>query len=350
MAKQIKPDPPGARAPLIRVVVIDVLMLCVCVLTFAFFHHVLPAYKAKSAAAAVPVATAQPEVAVPQDAEPEISAPVEAEPEPTPDLRTEWQIRFEDKFSDEPIWTENSYTSPNVSVNIDTVVEGEGSDRITYYVADIYVASPDCIKTYTANNELEYFSTQDVLEMDTDCGAVCAISGDFYSYQASGFLVRNGTVYMDDYTYCSILVMYNDGSMAVYPNDGYDIDEVLSRGVSQVWNFGPSLLKADGTAETDFSGTNTAVMYVNPRSAIGYYEPGHYCFVIVDGRQDGWSRGMYLSELARLFEDLGCTLAYNLDGGGSAVMTFNHERFSRQSNGAGRELGDIIIVVDPEVA
>ena len=23
----------------------------------------------------------------------------------------------------------------------------------------------------------------------------------------------------------------------------------------------------------------------NPRSCIGYYEPGHYCFVIVDGRQ-----------------------------------------------------------------
>jgi len=37
-------------------------------------------------------------------------------------------------------------------------------------------------------------------------------------------------------------------------------------------------------------------------------------------------------------------LAYNLDGGGSAVMVFNHERYSKQSNGADRELGDILVI------
>jgi exopolysaccharide biosynthesis protein len=37
----------------------------------------------------------------------------------------------------------------------------------------------------------------------------------------------------------------------------------------------------------------------NPRSAIGYYEPGHYCFIVVDGRQNGYSDGMTLDELAQ---------------------------------------------------
>ena len=85
----------------------------------------------------------------------------------------------------------------------------------------------------------------------------------------------------------------------------------------------------------------------NPRSAIGYYEPGHYCFVVVDGRQDGYSYGLRIPELAAIFEELGCTEAYNLDGGGSAVMVFNHEKYSRQSNG-GRDLGDIIYVAETE--
>ena len=91
----------------------------------------------------------------------------------------------------------------------------------------------------------------------------------------------------------------------------------------------------------------TAVSYPNPRSAIGYYEPGHYCFVVVDGRQNGYAKGMNIPQLATLFEELGCTRAYNLDGGGSAVMVFNHERYSKQSNGGGRELGDILLIREP---
>ena len=46
---------------------------------------------------------------------------------------------------------------------------------------------------------------------------------------------------------------------------------------------------------------------------------------MVDGRQTGYSRGMTLEELAQVFDDLGCTAAYNLDGGHSTFMTLNHQ-------------------------
>ena len=39
-------------------------------------------------------------------------------------------------------------------------------------------------------------------------------------------------------------------------------------------------------------------------------------------------------------------MAYNLDGGGSAVMTFMHEKYSRQSNGADRALSDILLITE----
>ena len=278
-------------------------------------------------------------------AAPEAETTPEPTPEPTPDDRTEWQIRFAEHFTDEVIITDHSYTSPRVSITIETRTYGEGAQKSVYHVADIYVASLDCFRTYTANNELAYWSTQDAMEMDADSHAILAISGDFYSYQPKGFLVRNGELYMDDQTHCDLCVLYNDGIMATYGRDDYTVEEVWSRGVAQAWNFGPSLLDENGHVKPDYE-LSTAVSYPNPRSAVGYYEPGHYVFIVVDGRQDGYSRGMTIPELASVFEELGCPVAYNLDGGGSALMTFLHQRYSRQSNGAGRELGDMLIITE----
>ena len=63
---------------------------------------------------------------------------------------------------------------------------------------------------------------------------------------------------------------------------------------------------------------------------------------MVDGRQDGYSTGMTLTELAELYEELGCAAAYNLDGGISAVMTFNDNIFSHPART--RDVSDIIYV------
>nr|WP_258168848.1 phosphodiester glycosidase family protein [Paenibacillus sp. AR247] len=68
-------------------------------------------------------------------------------------------------------------------------------------------------------------------------------------------------------------------------------------------------------------------------------------FVVVDGRQQNYSRGMTLNEFANLFEDLGATEAYNLDGGGSSTMYFMG-RVVNSPGGKGQERGvsDIIYV------
>ena len=81
----------------------------------------------------------------------------------------------------------------------------------------------------------------------------------------------------------------------------------------------------------------------NPRSAIGYYEPGHYLFVLVDGRQANYSKGMTLTELSQIFEDRGCKVAYNFDGGYSALMYFNGDVYSKPAQG-GREVSDIVYI------
>ena len=76
---------------------------------------------------------------------------------------------------------------------------------------------------------------------------------------------------------------------------------------------------------------------------LGYYEPGHYCFVLVDGRQTGYSKGVTIAELAEIVAELGCKSAYNLDGGGSAMISFQDALYSQPSN-CEREISDIVLI------
>ena len=321
-------------APIWLVVIADILVAAIILCIFSTFHHVIPRMRAKNAAAARPPVST-----------PVITPRPEATPEPE-DNRTEWQKKFSEHFTDEVIKTDNSYSSPNISVEISTHSFDDNGRVSVYHVADIYIASPDCFKTYTAHNDCRYMDGQDVLEMDAEVDAVLSISGDFITLQYSGLLMRNGILYDDSYTYCDICVLYSDGTMETYGSKDYVLEDILARDPVQIWNFGPMLLSDAGEVMDDYN-VSLTVGYPNPRSAIGYYEPGHYAFVIVDGRQDGYSYGLTIPQLASIFAGLGCTSAYNLDGGGSAVMVFDHEKYSRQSNG-GRLLGDILYIAEPK--
>ena len=175
--------------------------------------------------------------------------------------------------------------------------------------------------------------------MAQENGAVAAINGDYYGIDANGVVIRNGTLYSDRVE-GDVCVLFYDGTMKVYTAAEFDAEEVMAAGAYQAWSFGPSLLSGDGTAISSFS---SRVSRTNPRTAIGYYEPGHYAFVVVDGRQAGYSDGMTLAELSALFEELGCRVAYNLDGGKSSAMTIGGALVNQPSQG-GRQTSDIIYI------
>ena len=75
------------------------------------------------------------------------------------DMLSPWQKEFKDKFSEKLISTENSYKSPNISIELETL-ESAGT---VYHLADIYIANIVNFKTYTANGEFKYFSTQNAV-------------------------------------------------------------------------------------------------------------------------------------------------------------------------------------------
>lgn len=344
--------PRRRHMPIAMVVFLDILIGGLILLTFAFFHHVLPAILTEHARQEQLRQPTEPIVTVAPTQPPETVPPVTeiqeatepTEPPTEPDNRTEWQIKFEEHFSDEVILTENSYKSPEVSVTIETCSTEQDGHPVVYYVADIYVASIDNFVTRVANDDMSYYSTQNSLSLDKDAKAIISMCGDFMTYQKGGFMMRNGEVYVDDHNLNSICVLYRNGEMETYDGKAYKIDEIKAKDPVQVWSFGPALLDENGQARAKYTVSST-VAQRNPRSAVGYFEPGHYCFVVVDGRQKH-SAGIKIPLLASIFEELGCASAYNLDGGGSAVMIFNNDTYSKQSNGADRKLGDLLVIRD----
>ncbi|HBI61191.1 MAG TPA: hypothetical protein DDY31_08280 [Lachnospiraceae bacterium] len=156
--------------------------------------------------------------------------------------------------------------------------------------------------------------------------SVLAVNGDSYSnncHEDNGTIIRNGVIYRNKQTTEETCVLNWDGTMDIYQPGQVDLQQLVDRGAYQSWIFGPSLLDESGKAKDTFL-TWDYIRQSHPRTAIRYYEPGHYCLLLVDGRQD-CSRGMFRDEMAKVFEDLGCKAAYNLDGGHCSFMTMKEQ-------------------------
>ena len=246
--------------------------------------------------------------------------------------------KFADRFTDSVTVTENSYSSPDISITVSEVNEG----NLTYYLADIYVRDITCFRTALANDTYGSGFRDSIEDLAALNSALLAVNGDYYGNTSEGVVIRNGIIYRANETDCDVCVLYYDGTMEVIPGSSFSVEDAIEDGAWQAWTFGPALLDADGQAITAFSSTKR-IISANPRTAIGYYEPGHYCLLVVDGR--GESAGITLSQLSQLFYDLGCSAAYNLDGGNSSIMVWGDEVINNPSGG-GRESSDVLLIAE----
>lgn len=143
-----------------------------------------------------------------------------------------------------------------------------------------------------------------------------------------GIIIRNGEVLRKALLY-DMLAFYDDGSMKIY-RYGDDItgNQLVEDGVMMSFSFGPVLVE-DYNILGDCAFDELADR--NPRSAIGYVEPGHYVMIVCDGRDEEVSRGLSMIQLAQVFEDEGCQIAYNLDGGTTSTIMFFGNYITRRT-------------------
>ncbi len=271
---------------------------------------------------------------------------------------------FSEKYSDlflapgqEAVQGDLYYYSENIFLEITPLREL----RSDIYIADIYVRSVENFQRAFGKDKWNSY-TEKVLTISQNNDAVLGMTGDNGHNLDVGWLVGNGKpLRKTQNRKRDLCLLYRDGVMETI--EAQDIDyNVLKEKMAnnEIWQcflFGPALLDEEGKAKTKF---NSDVGPENPRSVIGYYEPGHYCFVQIDGRgaaskldKGNKSVGLKLSELSQLMEDLGCTAAYNLDGGQSSMMYFHGGLISSPYKN-GRKAGDIVLIKElpkaPETA
>lgn len=330
------------RLPVWALILIDILGTCLALAVFSFFHLILPRVLEEKAIENSDFPDSSAVVYTPT------SEPASINVAEQPSSSDTW--KFEYLTTDEVIVTESGYSSHDIYISLKSYDEGEGVIPSPYTVADIYVRDIRCLQSYFAGGK--YIPTghgEHILSLMEKSGAILASNGDYYSMQQGSAVLRNGILYRYPIADYDVFILYNDGSMktirkkTVKTKAGWD---EAFQNAWQVWCFGPSLLDENGVPYTDLrANLFDVVSNRNPRTGLGYFEPGHYCIIVVDGRSDT-ARGASIEEFASIFESLGCKQAYNLDGGGSSVMAFNGAVITNQS--ILRKLPDIVMVSEYE--
>ena len=246
----------------------------------------------------------------------------------------------------EAVVTDTTYSDGNISVVLTTYREND----TTIYVADVTLSSAEYLKTAFADGTYGKNITATTSEMAEDNDAILAVNGDYYGVQEEGYVIRGGVLYRSTVKEdAQDLVIYADGSFEVIYEEDISAEELLENGAWDVLSFGPGLV-VDGELNVDTDDEVDRAKTSNPRTAIGEIDELHYMFVVADGRNDE-SEGLSLYQLAQFMQELGCTTAYNLDGGGSSSMVFNGEvindpsgRSSRRNSSGERSVSDIVYI------
>ncbi len=236
-------------------------------------------------------------------------------------------------------------------VNTSVYCEEKGKFcAMRYYDYDIYVRNIRNLFTQAESYaSLETYVEQ--AESYSGNPVIGAVNGDYTgSRENCRVALRNGTLLRKGDTITrDVCVLYYDGTMEIFTPQTYDWTYISEKKPYQIWNFGPGLLDADSNFRNDIDSNLLGEM--DPRTAMGYYAPGHYALVVVDGRKtievDGRKTnlyGMYIEQLALLMKELGCVAAYNMDGGDSSQAYLNGEQIRSANREEQRRLTDIICV------
>lgn len=235
--------------------------------------------------------------------------------------------------------TDTSYADENIQITIET----EYDDDTAVYIADIQISDVSYLKTALANGVYGRNIKETTSAMAESNNAIFAINGDYYGFRNDGYVIRNGVLYRDTSGSNEDLVIGGDGNFSIINESDTTAQSLMDAGAWQVLSFGPALI--DGgeitvSADSEVGKSKSS----NPRTAIGQISTLHYIVIVSDGRTSE-SAGLSLLELAQLFKERGCYVAYNLDGGGSSTMWFNGQVVNNPTDGRSfgeRSVSDIV--------
>ncbi len=248
-------------------------------------------------------------------------------PEPTPSPTPDPYFPDKEEVSADAEGGHWLYRSPTLFVE---VTRHTNDVPQTWFVAEIRLKESEKEIAGFARPDKPGLNTKALYKIAREYKSVIAVNGDYMDRVSSdlkGFIIRDGEVYVQD-DRADTLAFYPDGTMrAFHPGETF-VEQLLDEGVTNSFSFGPTLIR-DGQIEPDLKKRHLASR--QPRTAVGMIEPYHFLLVVVDGRSSKYSKGMTYDEMAEVFASYGCEVAFNLDGGRSATMTFMGNNINKYS-------------------
>ena len=141
--------------------------------------------------------------------------------------------------------------------------------------------------------------------------------------------------------------IYNKTSIITKPHEGKLSSSLKKWKMQTAVGGGPVLLqhgeiKITNNEELKFAGR--AINDKHPRTAMGYTKDGKLIILVVQGRSESAS-GATLEQEAKIFKDLGCWEALNLDGGGSSCMLVNGKETITPSDKEGQRPVPAVFII-----
>ncbi len=229
------------------------------------------------------------------------------------------------------------YEDPSLKVTIETMREHE-TDIL---VARVKIVDPSQIRTTMATR---YGATGGVLpdKLAKRVNAVLAINGDFFNFNSTGYLVRQGKLYRNKtHTPSDILIIDDKGDFTIIVDPTEEKVQAFEGTIINSFNFGPALV-VDGEIVYTTKELNVGLEKETQRMGVAQIGPLEYLCVATEGPENEGSDGLTIPEFAQLMKDLGAVQAYNLDGGSSSAMMLGGEKINALSSKKMRPICDLL--------
>ena len=245
-------------------------------------------------------------------------------------------------------FTESGYQDDSITLTL----EQREENGVNYCIALVTVKSATQLRTATAGS-LKSTKVANITSMAKKNNAIIAINADYFANNPTktSFEYRMGEkIRAKANKTKDILIIDENGDFHLFvKSDADKMKEFNASGLTIVnaFTFGPALV-IDGETQAIDKDYGYNPNGREPRMAIGQTGPLSYALVMAEGRTKG-SEGVTQQEMADFMSALGCTQAFNLDGGNSATMVFNGEFYGSRT-GNERAQSDMIYfasAVDP---
>ncbi len=181
-----------------------------------------------------------------------------------------------------------------------------------------------------------------------DYNVIVSTNGDGYNMstgEPGGLLVMNGKEW-HGINSSGFFGITKDGKAIIGTTEEYN-KTYRGQLKDAIGGFGARLIK-DGKIAVSKSANYTSNRA--SRTAVGITKTGKVVLIVVDGRQEPYSCGGSMEEIAQILFEAGCVDAVNLDGGGSTTMVARPQGedlqvISSPSDGAARSVSTSLLMV-----